>query len=185
MHGIKSNASRGAPTSSPSLPCFCESASGGNQIRHTVTSGIAPRYARYIANAEINGFWCARRTLPIYFSPSRLIRFFYSGIVSIPNRLSRSNSTFRTSRHIAPGLLARWRPRCAFRFPFRDSKRIGKFVVDAGARHEALDMYPRECWKPTDAAKSPDRFGRNARRICPANVTLPRYHQLICLTPGP
>ena len=56
LHGIKSYASRGAPTSSPSLPCFCESASGGNQIRHTVTSGFAPRYARYIANAEINSF---------------------------------------------------------------------------------------------------------------------------------
>jgi len=73
-HGIKSNApgsagalrrgeSRGAPTSSPSLPCFCESASGGNQIRHTVASGFALRYARYIADAEINGFCFARRTL--------------------------------------------------------------------------------------------------------------------------
>ena len=28
----------------------------GNQIRHTVTSGCAPRYARYIADAAINGF---------------------------------------------------------------------------------------------------------------------------------
>jgi len=65
LHGIKSYApgsagalrrgeSRGAPTSSPSLPCFCESASGGNQIRHTVASGFAPRYARYIADAKIN-----------------------------------------------------------------------------------------------------------------------------------
>jgi len=45
------------------LPCFCESASGGNQIRHTVASGFALRYARYIADAEINGFRFARRTL--------------------------------------------------------------------------------------------------------------------------
>ena len=35
-HGVKSYASHGAPTSSPSLPCLCESAFGGNQIRHTV-----------------------------------------------------------------------------------------------------------------------------------------------------
>ena len=55
-HGVKSNASRGAPTSDPSLPCFFESASGGNQIRHTVTSGFAPRYTRYIADTEINCF---------------------------------------------------------------------------------------------------------------------------------
>ena len=54
---MKSYASRGAPTSSPSLPCFFESASGGNQIRHTATSVFALRYARYIADAEINGFW--------------------------------------------------------------------------------------------------------------------------------
>ena len=37
-HGHESDASRSAPTSSPSLPCFCESASGGNQIRHTVST---------------------------------------------------------------------------------------------------------------------------------------------------
>ena len=76
LHGVKSNASRGAPTFSPSLPCpaverssllggavkrsfyytaFPNPASG-NQIRHTVTSGCAPRYARYIADAAINGF---------------------------------------------------------------------------------------------------------------------------------
>jgi hypothetical protein len=55
-HGIKSNASRGAPASDPSLPCFFESASGGNRIRHTVASGFAPRYARYIANTESNDF---------------------------------------------------------------------------------------------------------------------------------
>ena len=45
----KYSATRGAPTSSPSLPCFCESASGGNQIRHTVTSGFVrqqPDFAR-------------------------------------------------------------------------------------------------------------------------------------------
>jgi len=83
--------------------------------------------------------------------------------------------------NIAPGWQARWRPRRAFRFPvFRDSKRVGKFAVDAGARREALDMYPRErrtCppklrlerrRKPADAAKSPARFERNAWRICPA-----------------
>ena len=64
-HGIKSNASRDAPTSSPSLPCLCESRkretkfatrlhppslrSYGGQVV------FAPRYARYIADAEING----------------------------------------------------------------------------------------------------------------------------------
>jgi len=135
------------------------------------------------ANAEINGSWCARRTLPIYFSPSRLIRFFYSGIVSIPKRLSRPNSAFRTSGYIAPSLPARWRPRRAFRFPPRDSKRIGKFVVAAGARREALDMYPRKRRKPTDTAKSPNRFERNARRICPTNILLPSHHPEICPTP--
>ena len=41
----------------------------------------------------------------------------------------------------------------------------------------ALDMYPRERRKPADAAKSPARFERNAWRICPANRTLPSYHQ--------
>ncbi len=130
LHGIKSNASRGAPASALSLPCFCESASGGNQIRHTVASGFAQSYARYIAATEINVFW-------------------------YPD--------------IAPGWQARWRPCRAFRLPHRDSKRSGKFTVDAGARREALDMYPRERWKPTDAAKSPARFERNAWRICPAN----------------
>jgi hypothetical protein len=64
---------------------------------------------------------------------------------------------------IAPGLRARWRPRHAFRFPLlRDSKRVGKFAADADARREALDMYPRKRRKPTDAAKSPARFERNA-----------------------
>ncbi len=76
---------------------------------------------------------------------------------------------------IAPGLRARWRLRHAFRFPPRDSKRVGKFAVDASARREALDMYPRERRKPTDAAKSPARFERNAWRICTANSTLPSY----------
>ena len=86
--------------------------------------------------------------------------------------------------NIAPGWQARWRPRHAFRFPPRDSKRVGKFAAYAGARREALDMYPRERRKPTDAAKSPARFERNAWRICAANSTLPSYHQQICLTPG-
>jgi len=39
-------AARGAFTFVPSLPCFFESASGGNRIRHTPTSGSALRYAR-------------------------------------------------------------------------------------------------------------------------------------------
>jgi len=78
---------------------------------------------------------------------------------------------------IAPDWQARWRPRHALRFPPRDSKRVGKFAVYAGARREALDMYPRKRRKPTDAAKSPVRFERNAWRICPANRTLPSYHK--------
>ena len=64
-----------------------------------------------------------------------------------------------------PGPWARWRPRHAFRFPPRDSKRVGKFAANAGARRKALDMYPRERRKPADAAKSPARFERNARRM--------------------
>ena len=80
-------------------------------------------------------------------------------------------------------LRARWHPRHAFRFPHRDSKRAGKFAVDAGARREALDMYPRACRKPTDTVKSPARFERNAWRIFPANGTLPSYHQRICPAP--
>ncbi|MCX6993968.1 MAG: hypothetical protein NT011_12615 [Kiritimatiellaeota bacterium] len=38
----------------------------------------------------------------------------------------------------------------------------GKFAANIGARREALDMYPRERRKPTDAAKLPARFERNA-----------------------
>jgi len=51
----------------------------------------------------------------------------------------------------------------------RDSKRIGKFAVDVGAWREALDMYPRERRKPANAAKSPARFERNARRMASTN----------------
>jgi len=59
------------------------------------------------------------------------------------------------------------------RFPLRDSKRIGKFAADVGARREALDMYPRERRKQADAAKSPTLFERNAWHICPVNGTMP------------
>ncbi|MCG2659670.1 MAG: hypothetical protein L6437_05435 [Kiritimatiellae bacterium] len=73
--------------------------------------------------------------------------------------------------NIAPGLQARWRLRRAFRCPLlRASKRVDKFAADAGARRAALDMYPRKRRKPADTAKSPARFERNARRICPANL---------------
>jgi len=51
------------PHPAQALPCLCESASGGNQIRHTVTSGFAPRYARYIADAEIVDLLFFSRTL--------------------------------------------------------------------------------------------------------------------------
>ena len=71
--------------------------------------------------------------------------------------------------NIALGCQARWRLRHAFRFPLRDSKRIGKFAADVGARREALDMYPRERRKQADTAKSPTLFERNARRICAVN----------------
>ena len=65
--------------------------------------------------------------------------------------------------NIAPGLQARWCLRRAFRCPLlRAAKRVGKFAADAGAWREALDMYPRERRKPTDAVKSQARFERNA-----------------------
>jgi hypothetical protein len=35
----------------------------GSRIQHTVASGFALRYTRYIADAEINGFWFSNRTL--------------------------------------------------------------------------------------------------------------------------
>src|SRR5450759_514088 len=97
-----------------------------------------------------------------------------------------TSSIFWTNsgKNIVPDYQARWRLRHAFRFPLlRDSKRVSKFAVDVGARREALDMYPRERRKPTDAAKSQALFERNAWRVCPANKTLPSYHQKTCLTP--
>jgi len=75
--------------------------------------------------------------------------------------------------NIAHGCQARCSLRRAFRFPLRDSKRIGKFAADVGARREALDMYPREHRKPADEAKSPTIFERNAWRICPVNGNMP------------
>ena len=78
-----------------------------------------------------------------------------------------------SGENIAPDCQARWRPRHAFRLPPRDSKRVGKFTADAGARREALDMYPRERRKQADTAKSPTLFERNAWRICTVNGTMP------------
>jgi len=46
--------------SAAGLPCFFESGSAGNRIRHTVASVFVrqpPDYAGQVADAEINGFW--------------------------------------------------------------------------------------------------------------------------------
>ena len=83
-HGVKSNApgsagalrrgeSRGAPTSDPSLPCFFESASGGTQIRHTVTSGFAKSFARIRLQSKDRWFpVCQKRSVR-----RRRIRFWW------------------------------------------------------------------------------------------------------------
>ncbi|MBU0713931.1 MAG: hypothetical protein KJ964_01075, partial [Verrucomicrobia bacterium] len=47
----------------PKLTLLFRIPQAGTRIHHTVASGFAPRYARYIADAKINGFWFSNRTL--------------------------------------------------------------------------------------------------------------------------
>jgi len=54
----------------------------------------------------------------------------------------------------------------------RDSKRIGKFAADAGARREALDMYPRERRQAGRCGKITGPF----RKKCAAHLSRQRDH---------
>lgn len=59
---------------------------------------------------------------------------------------------------------------------------LDKFGADGGAPRAALDMYPRQRGKPTDALKSPENIERNARHMAP--LTNPeKTSEEVCLTP--